>query len=127
MRNELQRALFPGLGKRKGAAGRARNRQSFEAGGFEVLVEHADRIAADYVARSRNGIGRNRYAAGQCLELNEAKSIGPAWKHEHIRRGEMRCEVFPFQLTKKMDFGKAALQLARLRPVANDDFGARHV
>ena len=60
MRNELQRALFPGLSERKGAAGRARNRQSFEAGGFEILVENADRIAADYVPRSRNGISRNR-------------------------------------------------------------------
>jgi len=125
MRNELQRALFPGSGKRKGAAGRARNRQSFEAGGFEILVENADRIAADYVPRSRNGISRNRDAAGQCFELNEAKRIGPARKHEHVRRGEMRCEGFPFQLTKKMGFGKVALQLARLRPVANDDFGAR--
>ena len=125
MRNELQRALFPGLGERKGAAGRARNRQSFEAGGFEILVEHTDRIAADYVPRSRNGISRNRYAAGQCLELNEAKRIGPARKHEHVRRGEMRCKGCSFQLTKKMGFGKAALQLARLRPAANDDFGAR--
>ena len=121
MRNELQRALLPGSGECEGAAGRSRNRQSFEAGGFEILVEHPDRIAAYYVLRSRNGISCNRYAASQCLELNEAKRIGPARKHEHVRRGEMRCKGFPFQLTKKMGIGKAALQLARLRALPDDD------
>src|SRR5215472_16656857 len=94
------------MGKREGATGRARNRQSFEAGGFEILVEHADRTPADYVLWSRNGISRNRYAAGQCFELNEAKSIGPARKHEHVCRGEVRCQGFPFQLTKKWAAGK---------------------
>jgi hypothetical protein len=38
----------------------ARNAQSLEASGFEILVEHADRIAADYVLRSRNGVCGDR-------------------------------------------------------------------
>ena len=55
MGDELQRASFPGMGERKGAAGRARNRQSLEAGRFEILVEHADRIAADHVGGPETG------------------------------------------------------------------------
>jgi len=65
MRNELLRAAFPGLGERKRAACRTRNRQSLEAGRFEILVEHTDRIAANHVPWSRNGICGDRNAAGQ--------------------------------------------------------------
>ena len=75
MRDELQRASFPGLGQRKRTAGRARDRQSLEAGGFEILVEHADRIAADHVPGARNGIGGNRNAASQRFELNDAECV----------------------------------------------------
>src|SRR5271167_2903878 len=102
MRNELQRATLPGLGERECAAGRARNRQSLEAGRFKILGQHADRIAADHVLRSRNGIRGNRNAAGQRLELNDAECVGSAGKHEYVCCREMCCQSLPFQLTEKM-------------------------
>jgi hypothetical protein len=127
MRNELQRAAFPGLGQRKRAAGRARNRQSLEAGRFEILVEHADRIAPNHVLWSRNGVRGNRHAAGQCLELNDAECVGLAGKHEHVCRRDMGRQGFPFHLTEKVGAWEAALQLVRLRPVADDDLRAGQI
>ena len=99
MRNELQCAAFPGLGERKRAAGGARNRQSLKAGRSEILVEHADRIAANHVLWSRNGICGNWNAAGQRFELNDAECVGSARKHKYVCRRKMRRQGFPFQLS----------------------------
>ena len=89
MRNELLRAAFPGLGERKRAACRTRNRQSLEASRFEILVERTDRIAANHVLRSRNGICGDRNAAGQRFELNDAERVGSARKHKYVGRRKM--------------------------------------
>src|SRR5271166_1677835 len=113
MRDELRRASFPGLGKRKRTAGRARNRQGLEAGRFEIFVEHADRIVADHILWSRDGVRGNRNAAGQRFELNDAECVGSAREHECVRRRKMSGQGFPFQLTEKVGVRKTALQLAR--------------
>jgi len=89
MRDELRHASFPGLGKRKSAAGRARNLERFEAGRFEILVEHANRFVANRVLRSRNGVRGNRNAAGQRLKLNDAECVGSAREHENVCRRKM--------------------------------------
>src|SRR5271166_320346 len=86
MRDELQGALFPGLGKRKRTTGRARNRQGFEAGGIEIFTEHADRIAADHILWSRDGVCGNRHAASQRFELNDAECVGTAREYEYVCR-----------------------------------------
>ena len=109
IRDELQRASFPGLGKRKSTAGRARNRQSLEAGESEVLIEHADRIAANYILWSRDGVGGNRNAAGQRFELDDAKCVGSARKDEYVRRRDMGRQGFPLQLAEKVSIRKAPL------------------
>ena len=127
MRNKLQCAAFPGLGKRKRAARGARNSESPEAGRFEILVEHADGIAADHVQWSRNGVCSNRNATGQRLELNDAECVGSARKHKYVCRRKMRRQGFTFQLTEKVGIWKAALQLARLRALADDDLLARQI
>ena len=127
MRNELQCAAFPGLGERKRAAGRAGNAQRLEAGRFEILVEHSDRIAADHIPWSRYGVRGNRNAAGQRLELNDAECVGSAREDEYVRRGKMRRQGFPFQLPQEVCIRKLALQLGRLRPVADDDLRTRQI
>jgi hypothetical protein len=127
MRDELQRASFPRLGKRKRTAGGARNRQRLEAGRFEILVKHADRIVANDVPRSRDGIRGNRNAAGQRFELNDAERVGSAREHEYVCRCKMCGQGFPFQLTEKVGVRKAALQFARLRPLTNDDLRAGQI
>jgi len=127
MRDELQCASSPGLGKRKCTAGRARNRQCLEAGRSEILAEHADRIAANHVLWSRDGVRGNRNAAGQRFELNDAECVGSAWKHEYVCRRKMCGQGFPFQLAEKVRVRKTAPQLARLRSVANDDLRAWQV
>src|SRR6266404_2021517 len=124
MRDELQCASFPGLGKRKCTAGRARNRQCLEAGRSEILAEHADRIAANHVLWPRDGVRGDRNAAGQRFELNDAECVGSARKHEYVCRRKMRGQGFSFELTEKMCIRKTTLQLARLRSVANDDLRA---
>ena len=95
MRNELQRAALPGLSERKCAAGRARNRQSLETGRFEILVERADRIAANHVPWSRNGVRGNRNAARQRLQLNDAESVGSAGEHEYSGAAIWAAKVSP--------------------------------
>ena len=127
MRNKLQCAAFPGLGKRKRPARGARNAESLKAGRFEILVEHANGIAADHIQWSRNGVCGNRNAAGQRLELNNAECVGSARKHKYVCRRKMRRQRFPFQLTEKVGIWKAALQLARLRALADDDLRARQI
>ena len=105
----------------------ARNAQSLEASGFEILVEHADRIAADYVLRSRNGVCGDRDPTGQRLELNDAERVGSARKHKYVRGRKMRRQGFAFQLTEKVGIRKATLQLERLRPLADDDLRAGQI
>jgi len=109
MRNELQCALFPGLGQCKPAAGRARNRQCLEAGRFEIFGENADRVAANHILWSRDGVRGNRHAAGQRFELNDAECVGSAREREHVCRRKMCGQGFPFQLTEKAGVRKTAL------------------
>src|ERR1700740_2620574 len=61
VRNKLQGALFPGSGEGECATIGARNRQGFEAGAPEILVEHADRVFADHVLWSGDGVGDDRH------------------------------------------------------------------
>jgi hypothetical protein len=124
MRDELQCASSPGLGKRKRAAGLARNRQCLEAGRFEILAKHADRIAANHVLWSWDGVRSNRNAAGQRFELNDAECVGSARENEYVCRRKMCGQGFPFQLAEKVRVRETAPQLARLRSVANDDLRA---
>jgi len=127
MRDELQCASFPGLGKRKCTAGRARNRQCLEAGRSEILAEHADRIAANHVLWSWDGVRSNRNAAGQRFELNDAECVGSARENEYVRRRKVCGQGFSLQLAEKVGVRKTALQLARLRPVANDNLRAGQI
>src|SRR5215467_15598939 len=84
MTEELARAGVPRARQRKIAAGRARDVERFEARDLEILMQHAHRMATDYVARAGHRIGRDRNAAGERLELHNAERVGLAWEHEHI-------------------------------------------
>src|SRR5262245_45855426 len=89
MANELTRAVLPRAAQREAATGLARHPERLQAGGAEVLVESTDRMVADDVLRSGDGKRRDRYAAGQRLELDDAERVGSAGKDEHIRGREM--------------------------------------
>src|SRR5215510_9452580 len=55
-----------------------------QAGLPQVVVEDARRVMADDVDGTGDGIGSDGHAAGQGFELDDAKCVGPAWKHEDI-------------------------------------------
>src|SRR5712672_767416 len=73
--NELLGAPFPGMPKRKAAAGLARHAQCAHAGLTQVVAQHADRIVADNVARPSHGECRHRHATRERLELHDAKRV----------------------------------------------------
>src|SRR6516225_549790 len=127
IRDKLGRALFPRLGKRICTATSARNPQSLEAGQSEILVENSDGIATNHVLWSRNGVRRHWNTAGQRFELNDAKCIGSTGKHEHVCRPKVSRQGLSLQLTDEMGIRKATLQLACLRPVADDDLRTRQI
>ena len=84
---ELPRAGRPGEAQRMLAAARSRQAERFERRTFQILIERAGIAAAQYVERTRHGIGRDRHARGKRFEHHEAEGVGAAWKDENIGRG----------------------------------------
>src|SRR3974377_521814 len=87
---KLAAAVLPGQGEGKCPAGLFRYLESAKARGSQVLVQHADRILPDHVARTRHRKGGDRHAAGERLQLNDSERVGPAWKYEHVRGRQVR-------------------------------------
>ena len=119
--------VLPGMGQRKGAAGLARDSSAREAGGAQIVVEHADRAVADHVLRAGDREGRDRHAAGQRLELHDAEGVGVAWKDEHVGRGNGAGQCPGLSKPEEDGVGKAPPQLGFLRPVADHHLGAGQI
>src|SRR6516162_3821868 len=85
MSKKLAGAVLPGAGQSKGPAGLLRYLESAQARGSQVLMQHADRVFPDHVARARHRKGGDRHAAGERLQLNDPEGVGPARKYEHVR------------------------------------------
>src|SRR6202012_2294026 len=67
--DELLSAIFPGIAESKFAAGLAGYPKRLHASCPQIVVQDADRILADHIFRSGDGIGRDRNAAGERLKL----------------------------------------------------------
>ena len=67
---------------------------ALEAGGAQILVQHARLRIADHIARTGDRIRRHRQAAGHGLQQHQAEGVGLARKHEHIGRGVHLRELF---------------------------------
>ena len=92
------------------------------AGGAQVLVQHANGIAADDVTRPGDRIGRDRHAARQRFELHDAERVGPARKHEHVGAGEIGRQHLLVQQAQELGGGKTAAQLGLLRALPMTTF-----
>ena len=68
-------------------AGLRRNSQRRQARRPQIIVQRADRRGADHVAGTGHGKRRDRQAAGQRLQQNQAKRVGLARKHEDVGGG----------------------------------------
>ena len=60
----------------------------------QVVVKHANRAIGDDVARAGDRERRDRHAAGERLELHDAERVGQARKDKHVRRRDVRGELF---------------------------------
>ena len=81
-----------------------------------ILVQHAHARVADHVQRAGHGIGRHRHAGGQGLQEHQAKGIGPARKHEHVRRGVIFGQFFAMPVADETNLGIFATSAARCGP-----------
>ena len=66
---------------------------AFRPSRFEIAVEDTDRIAANHILWSRDGVRGNRHTADQSFERNDAEGIGHNLRTRQIER-EKCCEVF---------------------------------
>jgi len=130
MRDELQCAFVSqGLGKRKCTAGRARKFVSaLRQADLRSLAEHADRIAANHVLWSRDGVRGNRNAPqASRFELNDAECVGFGLGNTNTSARRKMCgQGFPFQLAERKCVSGKRPPAARpaLRSVANDDLSS---
>jgi hypothetical protein len=127
MRDEYLGAFFPGTFERKGAAGLARHRQRAQGGGAQILVQRTDRMIGDDIERPRDRKCRNRRAAGQSLELHDAKRVGQAREDENGGGGDVRGQVLARLLAEEFRIGKAALELGARGTIADHDLGAGQI
>ena len=88
----------------------------------------ADRVVRDHVLRPGDGIGRDRHAAGQRLELHDAERVGQARKDEHIRRGDDgRRQLAVSSRPRNFTSGKRRRSSASCGPVADHHLGAGQI
>ena len=79
---------------RPGERVRAIELQRAQAGGAQVLVQHAGLRIADDIARTGHRIRRHRQPAGHGLQQHQAEGIGLAREHEHVGGGIDLREFF---------------------------------
>src|SRR5262249_48945680 len=84
---KLAGAFRPGEGKRVRSRLAARNFKCRETSSTQVRVENAGAAHTDNVERPRYRQRRHRQATGECFEQDHAERIGPARKHQDVRRG----------------------------------------
>ena len=120
-------ACSPRAAEREVAACLARKLQRAKAGHTQILVQHADHTAADDIAWAHHGVRRNRHAAGERLELNDAERVGPARKYEHVRRCHQTGELSAFAQAEERHIRESPSQICLLRPLADHDFRARQI
>ena len=122
------RALFSQ--ERSSAKFRQVSRETVErahAGAAQVRIQGANRVIGDHVERTRHREGRDRRAARQRLELNDAESVGEAREYKDIRRCDMRGQILPGFFAEEFRSGIAMLQHRLLRTVADHDLGAGQI
>ena len=121
------RAVFPGTLERKTPAGFARHAERADAGAAQIGIQRADRMIRDHVQRAGHRKRRDRRAARQRFELHDAEGVGEAREHEDVGRRQMRGQIRALLFAEKSGLRIAALQLGRLRSVADHDLGSRQV
>src|SRR3974377_2009714 len=127
MPKKLAGAVLPGTGESKGPACLLRYLESAQARGSQVLVQDANRVLPDHVARARHQKRGARAAAGKRPQLNDPERVGPARKYEHVRGRQVRSERAAFQQSQILDVGEVTAQIALLRSLPDHDLGARQI
>src|ERR1700760_2160878 len=80
--DELTRTVFPGTLDRKITTRFTRHAERLQTGPAQIFIQRADRMIGDHVQRTGDRERRNRRAACQRFQLNDAKGVGLAWEHE---------------------------------------------
>ena len=93
----------------------------------KILVQRADRRGADHVARPGHGKRRDRQAAGERLQQNQAEGVGLARKHEDVGGGIDLRQGLALQRPEKHGVRIFARQRRARRPVADDHLGAGQI
>ena len=121
------RALVPCHGLGVGPACGPRQCQTAETGGLKIFVENSNRRVGDHVAGRVDREARDRQAARQRLEQNQAERIGAAGKHEHVRARVDAGELLALAGAEEGRRRIALRQFLPGRPVPHHDLAARQV
>ena len=78
-----------------------------------------------HVQRSGHREGRHRQAAGHGFQHHQAEGVGAAGKDEHVAGGEISRQFLAEAIADEVGLGKARLQLAARRAVADHQLAAR--
>ncbi len=118
---------FPGVLGSKIDTGLRRNFQRRKTCRAQILIQNSDRRCADDIARSGDRKCRNRHAACQRFQENEAESVGLARKYENVGGGIDLRQGFALQRTEEQALRILLLQRGARRSVADDHLGAGEI
>ena len=90
-------------------------------------IQNADGVIRNHIQRTCDRKRRDRRAARQRFELNDAEGVGEAREHEDVRRRQMRGQILAGFFAEESDLRVAALQFRPLRPVPDHDLRSRQV